>query len=84
MKKRDIILLVGAAIIIGILWMAPEESTKRVPKDEIHSRFYDIVKNDGKKAAEKFCEDCHNPNDVPLPKDHPAKFRCLFCHKAIE
>ncbi|WP_029915539.1 hypothetical protein [Pelobacter seleniigenes] len=84
MKKRDIILLVGAAIIIGVLWMAPEESTKRVPKDEIHSRFYDIVKNDGKKAAEKFCEDCHNPNDVPLPADHPAKFRCLFCHKVIE
>ena len=35
MKKRDILLLIGALAIIGILWMAPEESTKPVPKDEI-------------------------------------------------
>lgn len=81
MKKRDILLLIGALAIIGILWMAPEESTKPVPKDEIHSRFYDIVKADGKKAAEKFCEDCHNKDNIPFAPDHPEKFRCLFCHK---
>jgi hypothetical protein len=36
-----------------------------------------------KKAAEKFCEECHNPEGEagPLPKDHPPKYRCLFCHK---
>lgn len=81
MKKRDILLLIGALVIIGVLWMAPEETTKPVPRDEIHSRFYDIVKTDGKKAAEKFCEDCHNETNLPFSKDHPEKFRCLFCHK---
>lgn len=81
MKKRDILLLAGALLIIGFLWMAPEESTKPVPKDEIHLKFYDIVKNDGKKAAEKFCEECHNADNVAFPEEHPAKFRCLFCHK---
>ncbi len=81
MNKRDILLLLGALAIIVILWMAPEETTHPVPKDEIHLKFYDIVKADGKKAAEKFCEDCHNENDIPFPEDHPPKFRCLFCHK---
>lgn len=81
MKKRDILLLTGAAAILIFLWMAPEESTSPVPKDEIHLRFHELVKSEGKKAAERFCEDCHNADDVPLPEDHPAKFRCLFCHK---
>ncbi|MBN1959045.1 MAG: cytochrome c [Desulfuromonadales bacterium] len=81
MKKRDILLLAGALAIIVFLWMAPEESTKPVPKDEIHLKFYDMVKTDGKKAAEKFCEECHNADNVPFPEDHPSKFRCLFCHK---
>ena len=81
MKKRDILLLFGAFILIGFLLMAPEETTKPLPKDEIHQRFYDIVKTSGKKAAEKFCEDCHNDEDVFFPEEHPSKFRCLFCHK---
>ncbi len=84
MKKRDILLLVGALAIVVFLWMAPEESTSPVPKDEIHLRFYDLVKTEGKKAAEKFCNDCHNEEQNPLPEDHPSKFRCLFCHKAID
>lgn len=81
MKKRDIFLLFGAVVLIAFLWMAPEESTSPVPKDDIHLKFYEIVKTDGKKAAEKFCEDCHNADNVPFPDDHPSKFRCLFCHK---
>jgi len=81
MKKRDIFLLLGAVAIIVVLWMAPPETTKPVPKDEIHTKFYDIVKTDGKKAAEKFCGDCHNADGIPFSEDHPSKFRCLFCHK---
>ncbi len=81
MKKRDISLLVGAVAIIVFLSMAPEETTQPVPKDEIHQKFYTIVKTDGKKAAEKFCGDCHNAEGVPFSEDHPPKFRCLFCHK---
>ncbi len=81
MKKRDIMLLIGAALLLTFLWMAPEESTRRVPADEIHQRFYELVRQDGKKAAEKFCEDCHNAEQVPFPQDHPSKIRCLLCHK---
>lgn len=81
MKNRDILLLLGAFILIGFLLMAPEETTKPIPKDEIHQPFYDIVKTSGKKTAEKFCADCHNDEDVAFPEEHPSKFRCLFCHK---
>ena len=68
---------VGAAIVLFLL-RAPEETTTRLPKDENHARF---MKMD-KKAAEKFCDECHSPDgEKPLPKDHPPKYRCLFCHK---
>lgn len=81
LKKRDFLLIGIAIIILAFLWQAPPESTSRVPLDDNHSRFYEIVKQDGKKAAEKFCEDCHNADGVPFPEGHPSKYRCLFCHK---
>ena len=81
MKKRDILLILGGIIILVVLWMAPEESTTYVPKDNTHLRFYQIAKQDGTKAAEKFCEDCHKPDGVPFPPKHPPKNRCLLCHK---
>ena len=84
MKKRDLILIAIGAIIVVFLWAAPEESTKRVPHDDNHNRFFDIVATDGKKAAEKFCEECHNAGGVPFPPDHPPKARCLLCHKLAQ
>ena len=66
------------AAILLFLWNAPPETTARVPHDDIHRSFFSM----GKRQAEKECEKCHNPKgEVPLPKDHPPKFRCLFCHK---
>lgn len=81
LKKRDIILLALAVIILVFLWNAPPESTSHVPYDEEHKRYYEMVEKEGKKAAEKFCQDCHNEDGVPFPDDHPTKARCLFCHK---
>ena len=81
MKKRDLLVLAGGLLILVILWLAPAETTKPIPRDDIHQKFYTIVQNEGKKAAEAFCQDCHNEDQVPFPADHPPKFRCLFCHK---
>jgi hypothetical protein len=81
MKKRDIMLLIGAVAIVLFLLAAPDETTKRVPTDDLHQNSYTLVKTEGKKAAEKFCEDCHNDEQVAFPEGHPPKFRCLFCHK---
>ena len=83
-KKQKKILFYNLlfVVICGGLFLfllrAPEETTKRLPNDEAHAQF---MKMD-KKEAEKFCEDCHSPEgEYPLPKDHPPKYRCLFCHK---
>ena len=84
-KKKNTLLYNLAFLVIcgGVLLFllnAPEETTKRIPQDETHLKFYSM----GKKEAEKFCEECHNKNGVvPLPDHHPPKYRCLFCHKKV-
>ncbi len=83
MKKRDLLLLLGALIILGVLWMAPEETTTRVPQDETHQSMYDSFAKNGKKATGALCQECHNAEGVPFPPEHPPKSRCLFCHKLI-
>lgn len=81
MKRRDILVLLGGLVIVAILWLAPDETTRHIPKDDTHQKYYDIAQKDGKKAAEKFCQECHNDEQVKFPADHPPKFRCLLCHK---
>jgi len=87
MKKRDIIVIAIGLAVLLVLWMAPPETTHRMPRNSDHQRFYDIIDQQGmkqgRKEAEKFCQDCHNPEQVPFPAEHPAKFRCLFCHKLL-
>lgn len=70
------VLFCGGAFLF--LWNAPPESTAKLPRDQVHEKFYAMEK----KAAEKLCEPCHNPEgEAPLPENHPPKYRCLFCHK---
>ncbi len=82
MTKRDIITIaIGVAVVLFLL-AAPEETTPHLPKDDTHIKFHQIYQQDGKKAAEKFCKDCHGQPGMEFPKDHPDPNRCLFCHKA--
>ncbi len=81
-KKNTLIYNLLFIIICGglllFLWNAPEETTTRLPHDEIHQHFHEMAK----KEAEKSCEKCHSPEgEAPLPDGHPPKYRCLFCHK---
>lgn len=69
------ILLCGGILLF--LWNAPPETTAKLPKDEDHLKYYSM----DKKVAEKECQNCHNPEKIPLPDQHPPKYRCLFCHK---
>ncbi len=74
-----VFLFVCGALLIFLL-NAPEETTKRLPQDDNHNKFHTM----DKKEAEKFCDECHNPEgEVPLPEGHPPKYRCIFCHKQI-
>jgi len=84
MKRRDLLLLLVGAALLVFLWLAPPVSTHYMPRDETHKQMYDLVAKDGKKAAEAHCEECHNPEQVPFPPDHPSKNRCLLCHRLIK
>ncbi|RMF45571.1 MAG: cytochrome c [Deltaproteobacteria bacterium] len=82
LKKGDTLFIVLILVVLAVFFaISGEETTSHVPKDEIHARFYPIIQNEGKKAGEKFCGECHNEKQVPFPEGHPPKFRCLFCHK---
>jgi len=83
-KKRriiDIVVLIAAVLVVAFFLKAPPETTAHIPKDDTHLRFYQIVAEQGKKAAEPFCAECHNEDGVPFPPEHPLKNRCLICHK---
>ena len=85
LKKKDWLFLAAVlAIVIGFFLIKGEVKTSRVPHDENHQRFYPMVQAGEKKEAEKFCQECHHPDAMPLPEDHPPAFRCLFCHKLEE
>jgi len=84
MKKKQLIFANAAFIvlctaILAFLLRAPEETTSPLPDNEKHRPFLTMK---SKKEAEKYCGDCHAPEkSSPLPRDHPPKYRCLFCHK---
>ncbi|MBU0483490.1 MAG: hypothetical protein KKB30_03115 [Proteobacteria bacterium] len=74
----NIMFIAVCVALFLFLWNAPPETTTRLPHDSDHESFHTM----DKKAAEKFCGECHNPDGVrPLPEGHPPKYRCLFCHK---
>lgn len=76
----NILFIVICGGLLLFLLNAPEETTKRLPNDDLHAKFQTL----DKKEAEKFCEPCHNPQgEAPLPDHHPPKYRCLFCHKKV-
>lgn len=82
-KKKNTLLInlafvaMSAAILI-FLFNAPGKTTASLPHNADHNRFFGM----NKKAAGKLCIECHAPDAiVPLPSDHPPKYRCLFCHR---
>ncbi|PLX82365.1 MAG: cytochrome c [Desulfuromonas sp.] len=83
-KKRDWIFIVLVLGVFGTFYaLTGEEKTSKVPYDDIHAKFYPIVKDEGKKAAEKFCKECHGPDGIAFSAEHPDPIRCLFCHKLL-
>ncbi|MCW5199008.1 hypothetical protein VU07_03630 [Desulfobulbus sp. F4] len=83
-KKKNLLVynLLFIAVCGGIflfLWNAPRETTPHLPHDEKHNQYIEM----DKKEAEKHCGTCHGEGEgkMPLPKDHPPTYRCLFCHK---
>ena len=81
LKKIDFLFIAAAGVVVLFFLAAPPESILRTPYNEEHKEFNAILAREGKKAVEKFCDECHSDEAIPLSKDHPPKYRCLFCHK---
>jgi len=75
----NIIFAVVCVSLLAFLYLAPDESTPRLPLDDLHKDFHKI---ESKKQAERACASCHSDTgQAPLPDNHPPPYRCLFCHK---
>ncbi len=72
----NIIFILIGIIILFVLSRAPKPTTPVLPHDEYHKKFFTMKKRE----AEKYCDKCHKT----LPKTHPPKLRCLFCHREIK
>jgi len=81
--KKDFFMILGIALLLVILIISGTRNKGRqVPGDEKHRPFIDaLAKGSDREVTEKGCVTCHNPQSLPLPKDHPPKEQCLICHK---
>lgn len=80
-RLLDIALILAGIAILTVLLIAPPGTTPRLPDDPTHRPLANIALQQGKKAAEASCRDCHNPDRIPFPGSHPDGRRCLFCHR---
>lgn len=87
-RKDWIFIAIIVAVLVLFYAISGEEKTRKVPYDDSHKPFYEIVNRTGSKMeADKGCPACHNEQGgVPFPAKHPVKpkdgpMRCLFCHK---
>lgn len=71
-RKWDILFFIIGLIVVAVLYLAPSQTTPRLPLDETHKTLTD----------EKTCRNCHGEGtNMPMPPNHPNKERCLLCHK---
>jgi len=83
MKRRDLIFLLLAAVIVAVLVLGTRgDEAPRLPDDGNHRPFAAALARGGKRAAvEAGCVTCHNSRQRPLPPKHPPKEQCLICHE---
>ena len=87
-KKRDLIFVAIIVAVLGtFIAISGKETTKKIPRDATHARFYDLLAaGQGKIEVDRLCAECHDGVKISFPPKHPAKpgagpMRCLFCHK---
>ena len=87
--RKDWLFVAIFVVVLAVFFViSGPVKTKKVPYDDKHKQFYDIVRHTGNKMeADKGCPACHNDQGgIPFPASHPVKpkdgpMRCLFCHK---
>jgi len=91
LNKRDWVFIGLILAVLGVfLLISGEEKTTKLPLDDTHQPFYDMLAAGQKKIeVDPLCAKCHDGVQIPFPPDHPAKpgaapMRCLFCHKLAQ
>ncbi len=90
-RKQDWLFVGLAVVVVGTFYtLSGDVKTKKVPYDDKHKQFYELVKQKGKagkKEGDIFCPQCHNlTGGIPFPPEHPVKPKdgpmgCHLCHK---
>jgi len=96
-KRDVLFIAVIAGVLGVFVAISGKEKTTPVPNNQMHKITYDTAFRNApgpdasifkraffkpdKAGAEAYCEPCHKEKGVPFPPKHPAKNRCLFCHK---
>ena len=80
-RLLDICLVLAGIVILIALLIAPPGTTPPLPDNPTHRPLASLARQQGKKSAEAYCQDCHNPDRVRFPDNHPEGRRCLFCHR---
>jgi len=82
LRKADVLFILLIPAVLLCLWLlTTRQTTLRIPVDEKHQEALQAYKAEGKKAAEQVCRTCHADDQIPLSRNHPPKYRCMFCHK---
>ena len=81
-SSRDWVVVTAVAALIVFLSMgAGKGRGKSIPLDDRHSPLVLAIKGGRSQAeTELVCATCHGKSSLPLPKNHPPKEQCLFCH----
>ncbi len=77
MKKRDILFILGALLVVAALYFLSMSGKKppNIPADAQHAG---ITQKDR-------CKECHAPGKVkPMNPHHPFKDDCFKCHRPMK
>ncbi len=78
-RKDLIFIAIVVAFFTFLFWGTGKELGPFVPEDATHREFYQaLAQKEKRKDLEKGCPECHQWEF--LPKNHPPKEQCMFCH----
>jgi len=84
LKRRALIFpLLIVAVVAVLLASQLRDKPHPLPDDDRHRPFaVQLRQGEARTGVEQGCVSCHNPQQRPLPSEHPPKEQCLICHPA--
>jgi len=78
--RNNIIGVVIAAVVLFVLFSAPQRVRKYYPNDETHNT---AATSKSRRNMHEACGVCHfEDGEYPIPETHLKRTRCYGCHSA--